>query len=175
MTLAATPAAAPKSTTSLRSWAARTYDWRISAYALAALPVGVVAAPLALLGFSRPAYRLQRALAVRLLGARIAEPARGRAARVVGHSLLALPLQLLTGILAGALWADILTRGVCYPLVEVGHDVSQAWGGPTMAGAWAAHFGVGVLTLAILLPVVRLLTGAQRRIAVRLLGTGSAC
>ncbi|MBD0693494.1 hypothetical protein [Streptomyces sp. CBMA123] len=171
MALATSSALTAKSLTAKAGWLRASYDWRSSAYAVAALPVGLVAVPLALLGGSRVAYRLQRGLAVRLLDARIAEPARGRPARVVSHGVLALPLQLLVGLLTAALWADFLARGVCYPLAVWGRDVSQAWGGPTLVGAWAAHFAVGVLTLAILLPVFRVLVVAQRRLAVRLLGT----
>ncbi|MFJ9950353.1 hypothetical protein [Kitasatospora sp. NPDC091207] len=148
------------------------YTWRRSAYALASLPVGLVSLPLALLGRSATAYRLQRGLAVRLLGAPIVEPSRGRLVRSLVHGVLAVPLQLFAALLTGVLWGDFLARGLCYPLAEWGQDVSKAWGGPTMAGAWAAHFAVGLLTLAILLPVVRLLTAGQGRLAVRLLGAG---
>lgn len=171
MTLAAPLAASPS--TDKLNWLLGSYTWRRSAYALAALPAGLVSLPLALVGRSDAAFRLQRGLAVRLLGVPIAEPPRGRLARVLAHSVLALPLQLFAAVLTGVLWADFLARGLCYPLAEWGQDVSNAWGGPTMAGAWAAHFAVGVLTLAILLPVIRLLTAGQGRLAVRLLGTGS--
>ncbi|KQV13945.1 MULTISPECIES: hypothetical protein [unclassified Kitasatospora] len=155
------------------NWLLGSYTWRRSAYALAALPVGLVSLPLALVGRSATTHRLQRGLAVRLLDAPIGEPARGSLVRTLAHSVLALPLQLLAAGLTGVLWADVLVRGLCYPLAEWGNDVSKVWGGPTMAGAWAAHFAVGVLTLAILLPLVRLLTNGQSRLAVRLLGTGS--
>ncbi|MFJ3787783.1 hypothetical protein [Kitasatospora sp. NPDC090091] len=169
MALAAPTVRNAEPSTVKAGWFRTSYDWRSSVYAVAALPVGLVSLPLALLGGSRAAHRLQRGLAARLLDARITEPARGRAARVVAHGVLALPLQLLAALLTGVLWADVLARGVCYPLAEWGQDVSQAWGGPTLIGAWAAHFGVGVLTLAVLLPVSRALVVAQRRLAVRLL------
>ncbi|GAA1185387.1 hypothetical protein F4556_000117 [Kitasatospora gansuensis] len=170
MTLAPSLSTAPRS--AKLGWLLGSYTWRRSAYALAALPVGLVSVPLTLVGAAGTAHRLQRGLAVRLLGAPIGEPGRGRLVRTLAHSVLALPLQLLAAGLTGVLWADVLVRGVCYPLAEWGNDVSHAWGGPTMGGAWAAHFAVGMLTLAILLPVVRLLTTGQSRLAVRLLGTG---
>ncbi|WP_051966837.1 hypothetical protein [Kitasatospora mediocidica] len=173
MALASPSDLTANSLTAKAGWLRASYDWRSSAYAVAALPVGLLAVSLALLGRPRVAYRLQSGLAVRLLGARIAEPARGRLVRVVGHGVLALPLQLLAGLLTGALWADFLARGACYPLAVWGQDVSHAWGGPTLVGAWIAHFAVGVLTLALLLPVFRVLVVAQRRLAVRLLGTAA--
>ncbi|GJF32113.1 hypothetical protein KNE206_48130 [Kitasatospora sp. NE20-6] len=148
------------------------YTWRPSVYALAALPVGLVSLLAALAGRSGPAFGLQRGLAVRLLDAPVADPPRRRLVRALAHGVLALPLQLFTAVLTGVLWADFLVRGLGYPLAEWGQDVSAAWGGPTMAGAWAAHLGVGLLVLAVLLPLVRLLTTGQRRLAVRLLGAG---
>jgi hypothetical protein len=43
-------------------------------------------------------------------------------------------------------WVLLLTRGVLYPLFA-GDDLSNSWGGPTLVGAWAAHFAVGVAVL----------------------------
>lgn len=150
------------------------YSWRTSAYALAAPAVGLAALPLLLVGRSA-GYRWQRRLAVRLLDAEIPEESgRGRFVHGAVHSVTALPLQILSAVLAGVFWAVFLARGVCYPLAEWGNDVSGSWGGPTMAGAWAAHFGVGLLTGAVMLPLVALLVAAQRRLAVRLLGGGTA-
>lgn len=153
------------------------YSWRYSAYALAAPFVGLAALPPLLLGGRSGAvgYRWQRRLAVRLLGAEIPETSgAGRVVRGAVHSVAALPLQILSAALAAAFWAVFLARGVCYPLAEWGNDVSASWGGPTMAGAWAAHFGVGLPTGAVVLPLVALLVTAQRRIAVRLLGGAAA-
>lgn len=156
------------------AWLRAAYGWRPSAYALAAPVVGLAALPLLLIGRSA-GYRWQRRLAVRLLDAEIPEASgRRRFFHGTAHSVSALPLQILSAALAGAFWALFLARGVCYPLAEWGNDVSGSWGGPTMAGAWAAHFGVGLLTGAVVLPVVALLVAAQRRLAVRLLGGGPA-
>ena len=41
-----------------------------------------------------------------------------------------------------------LVRGVFYGLVDHG-PYDDSWGGPTLAGAWAAHIAVGLLTIAV--------------------------
>ncbi|MFD9127169.1 hypothetical protein [Kitasatospora sp. NPDC059571] len=159
-----------ESTSASVSWLRAGYDWRSSAYAVAAPFVGLASLPAVLAGRPRTAYRWQRGLAVRLLDAPITEPARGRLPRALAHAVLPLPLQLLSCVLTAVLWGDTIVRGLCYPLAEWGNDVSSAWGGPTMAGAWLAHFGVALLTLALVLPILRAPVVAQRRLAVRLLG-----
>jgi len=55
-------------------------------------------------------------------------------------------------VLAAAATALFLARGLAYPLVV--SDTDDAWGGPTMAGAWAVHLLIG---LAILVAVALLL------------------
>ena len=51
-------------------------------------------------------------------------------------------------IVCALVWVDFVIRGVCFPLVV--HDTRTSWGGPTMAGAWAVHFGLLALILAAL-------------------------
>ena len=46
-------------------------------------------------------------------------------------------------------------NGALYPLLDA-HDYQNSWGGPTLAGAWAAHAG---LTVPILVAAVWLLRG----------------
>ena len=48
--------------------------------------------------------------------------------------------------LTGPLWLIIAWRGVLYPLTGA-DDLEDSWGGPTLAGAWAAHLGLGVAIL----------------------------
>jgi len=60
--------------------------------------------------------------------------------------------------LMGPAWAVFVTRGVLYPVFGADH-LDRSWGGPTLAGAWAAHFIQGpplllVITL-VLWPVSR--------------------
>ena len=49
-------------------------------------------------------------------------------------------------VLTGPLWLIVAWRGVLYPLVGA-DDLRDSWGGPTLAGAWAAHLGLGVAIL----------------------------
>ena len=49
-------------------------------------------------------------------------------------------------VLTGPLWLIVVWRGVLYPLVGA-DDLQDSWGGPTLAGAWAAHFGLAVAIL----------------------------
>jgi hypothetical protein len=49
-------------------------------------------------------------------------------------------------ILTVPLWLIVVLRGVLYPVVGA-DDLEDSWGGPTLAGAWAAHLGLGVAIL----------------------------
>lgn len=64
------------------------------------------------------------------------------AARLLGHALLCVPLGLLALIPVGIEILCVL-RGVLYPLVDRG-PYNHSWGGPSVGGAWLAHFGVAV-------------------------------
>jgi hypothetical protein len=55
---------------------------------------------------------------------------------------LCVPLGLLALIPLGCEVLFVL-RGVFYPLVDRG-PYDHSWGGPSVGGAWLAHFGVGV-------------------------------
>ncbi|WP_405896272.1 hypothetical protein OG242_00875 [Streptomyces sp. NBC_00727] len=129
------------------------------AHALLALPVTVVALLLAVSGNASTAGRLQRRLAS--LGGPTASPADtapDRFRTVAGQALRGLPANALAFALAAPSVVLLITRGVLYPLATAGEDVSNAWGGPTAAGAWAAHFAiaVGMVTVvAALLVAVR--------------------
>lgn len=130
--------------------------WRRTAYAVTALPVGAVCVPLALAGL--PAGRWQRELARRLLGAEITG---GRRAGLL-HALGALPLNLITALVTLYGWS-LVPMNLGWPL-RAGGEATDAWGGPTFAGAWAFHAIVGGLGFLLLMPgVVRGLTGLQLR------------
>jgi hypothetical protein len=49
-------------------------------------------------------------------------------------------------ILTVPLWLIVVLRGVLYPVAGA-DDLEDSWGGPTLAGAWAAHLGLGVAIL----------------------------
>jgi hypothetical protein len=58
-------------------------------------------------------------------------------------------VSVVSLVLTGPLWLIVVLRGVLYPLIGA-DDLQDSWGGPTLAGAWAAHFA---LVVAILLAV----------------------
>jgi hypothetical protein len=143
----------------------RADTWRRTLYALLALPVGVVCVPLSILGGSPAAARLQRSLTRRFLALRLqgARPARVDP-RVVGHALLSLPLNAVSCALTVALWA-LAVGNIAYPLRPDSDDLSNAWGGPTLAGAWAVHGTAGLAFLLLAPWIVKAVTTAQGRLA----------
>ena len=144
--------------------------WRRTLYALLALPIGIVSLPLSILGGSPVAARLQRALAGRLLGSRLGQPRyRQVDARVVGHALLSLPLNVLAWVLTAYLWA-LVVANLAYPLRPDSDDLSNAWGGPSLAGAWAVHGAAGLALLFVAPWIVKGVTAVQGRL-VRMLST----
>ncbi|WP_405115856.1 hypothetical protein OG559_14110 [Micromonospora sp. NBC_01405] len=112
-------------------------------YCAALLPVALVALPAGLLGQGRSVAGWWNGLRTRLLGAPGAEPTRrpGPVA-VVNHAALSLLLGAAALVPLGAVLL-IVARGVLYGFVEPG-PFDNAWGGPTLAGAWLAHFLIGI-------------------------------
>ena len=163
-----TPDTAPAAPVRRGPWWALPFSvdtWRRTLYALLALPVGVVCVPLAVLGGSPAAARLQQGLAGRLLGVGLG-PLRPRRVdgRVVGHALLGLPLNALSWVLTVAVWAFAVVN-IAYPLRPDSDDLSNAWGGPSLAGAWAVH-GTAGLGLLLAAPwIVNGVTTLQGRLA----------
>jgi hypothetical protein len=156
-------------------WWARPFSadtWRRTLYVLLALPVGVVCVPLSILGGSPAAGRLQQGPAARLLGVGLARPPRRRVdGRVLGHALLSLPLNALSWALTVAVWA-LAVVNIAYPLRPDSDDLSNAWGGPSLAGAWAVH-GTAGLALLLLAPwIVNGVTALQGRLVRAMLGSG---
>ena len=132
-------------------------------HALLALPVTVVALVLAVTGNASTAGRLQRRLAS--LGGPTASAsdtaftAPDGFRTVAGRALRGLPAHALAFVLASPSVVLLLTRGLFYPVATAGEDVSHAWGGPTPAGAWAAHFAIA---LALVVAVAALLVTTRR-------------
>jgi hypothetical protein len=52
-------------------------------------------------------------------------------------------VSVLSLVLTAPLWLLVVLRGVLYPLTGA-DDLQNAWGGPTLVGAWAVHFAIGV-------------------------------
>ncbi|MET9952957.1 hypothetical protein ABZ135_15580 [Streptomyces sp. NPDC006339] len=139
-------------------------DLRTAGYAFLALPAGLAAAALVLLGRPARAARLR----ARLTGGGAA----WTGGRALARTVLGLPLDAAAFVLIGyALFNS--GRNFAYPLWYLDTDYHQAWGGPTMAGVWSVHALGWLLCLAVLLHwPVRLLAKGQRALDRRLAGGG---
>jgi hypothetical protein len=143
------------------------------AYAAVALPLGLIALVVAPLGGARRVDRWQRALASRLLGMPADVPAshrRGPTRRVLTHAVLSLPANLVGFALVVPAWAVFLGRGVFYPAFGADH-LEQSWGGPTLAGAWFAHFILGPPMLLVVTLLLGPVSRFQSRLALRYFAT----
>jgi hypothetical protein len=144
----------------------RAATWKRVVYQLTALPLGLLCIPLALLG--GPAGRIQRAVARGLLGLEVDEPERTGPLALV-HAVLSAPLNLITAALTVYGWW-LVPLNLAYPL-RADADASSAWGGPTLAGAWALHAVCGGVAFLLLMPWLgRGLTALQGRLVASLLG-----
>ncbi|WP_372404225.1 hypothetical protein [Streptomyces luteireticuli] len=134
---------------------------RIAARAFLALPAGLAAVVLTLVGRPGRAARWQ---------GRITGVEGWTGGRVLARAVLGLPLDAAAFALVGfALFNSVRNFG--YPVWYLDTDYHQAWGGPSMAGVWTVHAGGWLLCLAVLLHwPVRWLAGAQHALARRLTG-----
>ncbi|WP_433654028.1 hypothetical protein ACQPW1_25535 [Nocardia sp. CA-128927] len=111
---------------------------RAAAFALWALPLAVGPVP--------PRLRVPR----RLLGESV-NPRRYSAVRAVWHSMV-------SGALAVVTWFFVFlavlgaVRGALYPLLT--DSYANAWGGPTLAGAWSVHLLIGAALVPVWLLVL---------------------
>ncbi|MEV0152673.1 hypothetical protein AB0H57_02880 [Micromonospora sp. NPDC050686] len=112
-------------------------------YAAALLPLALAALAGALTGRSRSAaarwWRLRGVLPV---AERVPEGPAPGAVAVAAHAVASLLLGTAALVPLGVVLLMVL-RGALYGVVDPGpYDTS--WGGPTRAGAWLAHFLVGI-------------------------------
>jgi hypothetical protein len=116
---------------------------RASGYGLALLPLSLAAVVAALVGRAGSAAGWWLRMRARVLGLPALQPTRRvTAAAVLGHSVLSILLGA-TALVPLGIELLMLLRGVLYGLVDRGpYDAS--WGGPSRAGAWLAHFAVGI-------------------------------
>ena len=139
--------------------------WRRLGYAAVSGPVGLAALLLTPLR-PRRAAELQRRVAARLLGG--PAPGRVRVPASIGYAVASLPLGAV-GLWLALLLVPNTVRNVLYGAFPEG-DYSHAWGGPTLAGAWAVHAAGALALLPVGLWLVRGLTALQLRLACALLG-----
>lgn len=120
---------------------------------MALLPRGLWALGLTLAGDGEGARRRALRVAPAPAGA-----APSTTARLLRQAAAAVLLGALALVAAGVL-GMMLTRGVFYGLVDQG-PYDDSWGGPSLAGAWLAHFAaslpVDVLAVALLDVLARL-------------------
>ncbi|NGO70311.1 sensor domain-containing protein [Streptomyces boncukensis] len=150
--------------------------WKRTAYLLLAVPTGLLCIPLGLVA-PRSAGRIQLALAGRLLGGGGPEGPRAQRPRTgalaFAHAVLTVPVNLAAAVVTFYLWS-IVAMNLGYPL-RPGLDTENSWGGPSLAGAWALHAGVGGLGFLLLTPwVVRGFSALQARLVAGFLSTGQA-
>ncbi|MCX5201344.1 hypothetical protein OG897_07730 [Streptomyces sp. NBC_00237] len=139
--------------------------WRRTLYLLLAPPVAVLCVPLALVG--GPVGRFQLGLQHRLLGAEFEARERGGVLAVV-YALAGVPLSLVAVVATYFFWFVVVIN-LGYPL-RPDSDPTGAWGGPTMAGAWAVH-GAGAVGFLLVTPwVAKGFAALQTRLAAGLLG-----
>ncbi|MFB8275632.1 hypothetical protein [Nocardia colli] len=128
---------------------------RAAAFALWAVPLAAGPVP--------PRLRVPR----RLLGEWV-NPRKYSAARAFWHSVLSGVLGVVTWFLA---FLAVLgaVRGVFYPLLTSG-GYGNAWGGPSLAGAWSVHALIGVALLPVWLLLVAGIGALQVRLTRAILG-----
>lgn len=142
---------------------------RRALYPLLALPASLVGLVLMLAGQTRATAALHRQLSRHLLDVPVPAPSR---AATVAYTLVSLPANLIGSVPAGYLWA-VLLLNLGYPLRPdtTAQSLETAWGGPTLAGAWAVH-ALGGLALFLLvgLPVLSAVAWLQAWLVRRMLG-----
>lgn len=135
-----------------------------TAYLLAALPAALA---------SLTGAPVQPSLARRLLDA---EPARCGRLKTALHAAASIPLSTASLLLVGYGWSIVLLN-LLYParrFIGMGDGtLDDAWGGPTLAGAWAVH-ALGGLVMLVLMPfLLKGLTALHTRLLLRVLGPAS--
>ncbi|MEU1400273.1 hypothetical protein ABZ403_29960 [Micromonospora zamorensis] len=141
-TVPARPTAHP--TARARSYQVVRLAGRSLAYCATLVPVAVltlVTAPLGGAGCAAARWRALRAGLLRMPPAAVPGRQPGTVA-VLGHALLSLLLGAVALLPLGVQLLMVL-RGALYGLVDRG-PYDDSWGGPTRAGAWVAHFLVGL-------------------------------
>jgi hypothetical protein len=84
------------------------------------------------------------------------------AGRVFVRGLIGVVLGSVAALVVGYAWL-IVPVNLGYPLRPDTDDLSNAWGGPTMAGAWAVHAAGGLLFVWVAALIARALSGDQPR------------
>jgi hypothetical protein len=146
---------------------------RSLAYCATLVPVALFALVTAPLDGGGAAVARWRALRTTLLGMPpTAVPGRRPGVvAVLGHALLSLLVGAVALLPLGVELLMVL-RGVLYGIVDPG-PYTNSWGGPTRAGAWLAHFLVGLPLAAAGLAALIGIAAVHQRLTRRLDGERS--
>jgi len=132
-------------------------------YCAALLPLAAASLVAVLIGRARAAAGWW----LRLLGT-ADDPGRPGIIVVAGHAVLSLLLGATALVPFGVLLAFVF-RGVFYGLVDHG-PYDNSWGGPSRAGAWAAHFLISLPMAAAALLMLAGIATLHGRLSVMLTG-----
>ncbi|MFG1652794.1 hypothetical protein ACGFIE_22970 [Micromonospora sp. NPDC049275] len=143
---------------------------RSLAYCATLVPVALVALVTAPVGGADAAAARWRRLRTGLLGAppTPTPDRRPGPVAVLGHGLLSLLLGFVALLPLGVQLLLVL-RGMLYGIVDRG-PYDHSWGGPTRAGAWLAHFLVGLPMAAAGLAALIGIAAVHQRLTRRLDG-----
>ncbi|MEU8211130.1 hypothetical protein AB0B85_18275 [Micromonospora sp. NPDC049044] len=146
---------------------------RSLAYCATLVPVALLALATVPWGKAGAAAARWRALRTGLLGAppTAAPDRRPGPVAVLGHGLLSLLLGFVALLPLGVELLMVL-RGVLYGIVDSG-PYDNSWGGPSRAGAWLAHFLVGLPLSAAGLAALMGIAAVHQRLTRRLDGERS--
>ncbi|MFC7707663.1 hypothetical protein [Micromonospora lupini] len=147
---------------------------RSLAYCATLVPVALLALVTAPVGGADAAAARWRRLRTGLLGAppTPTPDRRPGPVAVLGHGLLSLLLGFVALLPLGVQLLLVL-RGVLYGIVDSG-PYDHSWGGPTRAGAWLAHFLVGLPMAAAGLAALIGIAAVHQRLTRRLDGERTA-
>jgi hypothetical protein len=143
--------------------------WKRTAYALLALPLTVVSVVLSVLGRGRTGRVLHARACRTFLDVELGLRPHSQPWARAGYALLGLPLNAAALFITVYLWAATIGN-IAYPLRPDSGDLATAWGGPTLAGAWAVHGSGGLVFLFVTPWIIFGLTWLQAALARRAFG-----
>jgi hypothetical protein len=126
---------------------------RRTLYALLALPVAVASTLRGQRPEKRSSSPAEQRLAQRLLRSNV----------VLRRRLLTLPVNVVAFALSVMILGNT-ARNLTYGIWYGPSDYHEAWGGPTLAGAWAVHAAGGLLFLYVGLWIIRGVSRLQQRL-----------
>ena len=152
--------------------------WNQVLYTLLALPVNVWALLMVFVGKSAVGFGYQLTIGRDLLYRPLPDQQPSGNVRAFAYSLITLPLNAVT-FLFSAYLCSLLVLSVAYPLRAIVRRESlshilasnyyNAWGGPTLAGAWGVHAVLAaIMFLGPIMWAIGILTWLQGRLLQRL-------